>query len=846
MMGRSKCPNCGENTNASSSRLIEDACGHRKCRICLVDEEDGCKTCQNTPHIQKIGNFDYPVRSSQLESMPLVSSVSKPRSEKEETPSQPLELVMNKMPDHDRVQFDEQDSCESESSGRQSEWVDHQNISAENIPGILNSNHNNTAALAQRYVTSETGFNASEQVTELQAPVILQAHAQKIEPLELVTDVRFSPKTENNHQNMPSQIRNRNEKNDKTIDIPEREESKKVKGRKNSKLKRSHISIIPGPQETYRCNICGKTFKSATAQRYHDSCLTGIKPYKCTICDRSFVKQSHFQYHERTHTGYKPFKCSFCGKAFPQRNKLNRHLHCHQDEKRYKCSICEKRYSSQNDLKSHMNVHTGVMPYTCQICKKSFREATNLTRHMHTHSNERPHMCEQCGKSFKDKSLLVRHRRTHGKERPFSCSECSKVFLSKSELSRHLAVHSDDKPFPCQFCSTVFRRKDNLNRHMRHHHLEDQTSMSENKTKNGEDETRPVKLKPAITSKPKTKPKGKPRAISAVLPNSPCKMSLHYLNSHTQIDSQLDCRSNVTPVIRTTSELSNAVPVINGPISIKRPEEKMNSPKKAFTHTEPIPLAEAVVINRRIEEKLYPKTNLNHDCYFQSDFCNRIDRHSVHKIIPLRPNTSNKPMTVGKIQSPERSQFEGQSKKTQPSLPEKLLFSENQITQLETVKTLTECHDIKGMNIPRHTVPKKRAIDQLKSKPITDYSSNFLTVFLPETLSSTTKCEPERANCVPTITKARCANSRNDLRESNLSTACGPDNFASNEINVIHIEGVEKSSNVKKLSDIHWRRRTSEILRPRIHGFNSYINCQLSKLEMPNELTDVKMVGARK
>ncbi|XP_046735666.1 zinc finger and BTB domain-containing protein 49-like [Diprion similis] len=839
MMGRNKCPNCGEYTNASSSRLIEDACGHRKCRICLVDEEDGCKTCQNTPHIQKIGNFDYPVHFLSLESEPPDSSESNLCTVKEETALQPLELVMNKTLDHDRVLFDEQDSCESESSGRRLEWVDDQKMSTESITGILNSNHN-SAALAQRYVSSKTGFDAGDQTTEPQAPVILQTREQKMVPLELVTTVRFSPKAENNHQNTLSQMRDSNEKNDKIIDCPNQENSEKVKGRKNSKLKRTHISVIPGPQESYRCNICGKTFKSATAQRYHDSCLTGIKPYKCTICDRSFVKQSHFQYHERTHTGYKPFKCSTCGKAFPQRNKLNRHLHCHQDEKRYKCSICEKGYNSQNDLKSHMNIHTGVMPYTCQICKKSFREATNLTRHMHTHSNERPHMCEQCGKSFKDKSLLVRHRRTHGKERPFSCSDCSKVFLAKSELSRHLAVHSDDKPFPCQFCSTVFRRKDNLNRHTRHHHSEDQTSTVENKTKNREDETRPVKSKPVNTSKPKTKPKGKQRAISTALPKSPCKMSLHYLNSHAQIDSQLDCRSNVTPVIRTTTELSNAVPVINGPISIKRPEEKINSPKKAFTHTEPIPLAEAVVINRRIEEKLYPKTNLNHDCYFQSDFCNRIDRqHSVHKIIPLRPNISNKPMTVGKVQSPERSQIEGQLKKMQPSLPEKLLFLENQITKPETDKTWIECQDTKGMNIPRHTVPKKRAIDQLKSEPEVDDAANFLTAFSPQTLSSRIKCEPERANCVPTITKARYVNIRDDLRESNLLAAGGPDNFASNEINAIHVEGIEKSSNVKKLSDIHWRRRTSEILRPRVHGCNSFINCQLSKLEVPNELTDV-------
>ncbi|XP_034943152.1 tachykinin-like peptides receptor 86C isoform X3 [Chelonus insularis] len=40
------CPNCGQLTNDSCSRLIEDSCGHRKCRICLLYEEQGCKTCE--------------------------------------------------------------------------------------------------------------------------------------------------------------------------------------------------------------------------------------------------------------------------------------------------------------------------------------------------------------------------------------------------------------------------------------------------------------------------------------------------------------------------------------------------------------------------------------------------------------------------------------------------------------------------------------------------------------------------------------------------------------------------------------------------------------------------------
>lgn len=50
-----ECPNCGQLTNTSFSRLVKDSCGHTKCRICLVIEEHGCKICQAEHH----GTQDY-------------------------------------------------------------------------------------------------------------------------------------------------------------------------------------------------------------------------------------------------------------------------------------------------------------------------------------------------------------------------------------------------------------------------------------------------------------------------------------------------------------------------------------------------------------------------------------------------------------------------------------------------------------------------------------------------------------------------------------------------------------------------------------------------------------------
>lgn len=45
-MNLNKCPQCQNTINESTNRLIQDACGHQKCRICLLKDETKCETCR--------------------------------------------------------------------------------------------------------------------------------------------------------------------------------------------------------------------------------------------------------------------------------------------------------------------------------------------------------------------------------------------------------------------------------------------------------------------------------------------------------------------------------------------------------------------------------------------------------------------------------------------------------------------------------------------------------------------------------------------------------------------------------------------------------------------------------
>uniref|UniRef100_A0A7N8YEN0 C2H2-type domain-containing protein n=1 Tax=Mastacembelus armatus TaxID=205130 RepID=A0A7N8YEN0_9TELE len=151
---------------------------------------------------------------------------------------------------------------------------------------------------------------------------------------------------------------------------------------------RSHLQRH---QKTHSCNICGKSFLSAS----------GIKGHICDICPKAFGMKAQLRAHQKVHTGRDKYHCHICGKSVFDLRSLTRHRATHSGERRYSCEVCGKRFKILGTLRSHEKIHTvRERPYLCHICCKTFVYNCGLTAHMKIHSGERPFVCVICSKGF--------------------------------------------------------------------------------------------------------------------------------------------------------------------------------------------------------------------------------------------------------------------------------------------------------------------------------------------------------------------------------------------------------------------------------------------------------------
>lgn len=348
----------------------------------------------------------------------------------------------------------------------------------------------------------------------------------------------------------------------------------------------------------------------------------------------------------------------------------------------------------------------------------------------------------------------------------YCCNSCTRPVFEHWQTR---SFFIDEKPFSCKYCQTQFRRKDNLNRHIRHHHSEESScSETNNKVPPVVKADRSCSMR---SSNQQPRQRQKSRKIQ---PKSPGKVaSISTTNSH-QINSRLDPMGNITPVIRTTAEVSNAVSVINGPISTGRLEER--TCKKMFTYMEPIPIAEAAVINCRIQEKLYPQSASSHN-YFVHNYrnikVNSYPNNDNDNQLEPRENSISIATIFTPIESFPSKATISHKESTSNICGEKYYQNEDKMSKAD------EC--TRGGN------GNSESKDHTDATSLRDCKSNY----------------------VSTIKKHTVQQSDGNIYDSSASSNSGT--------TTNHYATLPKDfqdSDKRKQSDVHWRRRTAETLKP--------------------------------
>uniref|UniRef100_A0A3P9D293 C2H2-type domain-containing protein n=1 Tax=Maylandia zebra TaxID=106582 RepID=A0A3P9D293_9CICH len=113
-------------------------------------------------------------------------------------------------------------------------------------------------------------------------------------------------------------------------------------------------------EETYSCDLCGKSFNWAGSLKRHQLIHSGVKPYSCDECGKSFTQAGHLKTHQLIHNGVKPYSCDLCGKSFTQAGGLKNHKLIHSGVKEYICGLCAKAFARNEHLQKHRVTHSGI------------------------------------------------------------------------------------------------------------------------------------------------------------------------------------------------------------------------------------------------------------------------------------------------------------------------------------------------------------------------------------------------------------------------------------------------------------------------------------------------------
>ena len=265
------------------------------------------------------------------------------------------------------------------------------------------------------------------------------------------------------------------------------------------------------------CSTCNKTSPDVYSAISHQSQVHG-KKLKCRKCGKEFNNYRRFRSHWHIHEDLaETFRCEICQRTYHDHIQFKRHLQVTHGEKKVKCDQCDYQTTTAHLLKCHKNrIHLGEADKRiCDHCGITFKSPFTLDFHVRkVHNIGKPvikrvrprdpeklkktkcyfpncdsfnyfehvkHMrekhcaseiCESCDVKFRNIHESLHHQaKVHNN--PMVCSECRREFTNYHAFRTHWNEHEGvSKSIVCETCGKTFYKKWELNQHITRMHGE--------------------------------------------------------------------------------------------------------------------------------------------------------------------------------------------------------------------------------------------------------------------------------------------------------------------------------------------------------------------------------------
>lgn len=146
----------------------------------------------------------------------------------------------------------------------------------------------------------------------------------------------------------------------------------------------------PGNEVLIKCELCDSVFLNSNLKRHHLRRVHGVylatlkksdhRRHICDICKKSYKSATGLQCHYKIHTGERNLQCQYCSATFVLKLLKDRHELHHKPgrEVLLKCDLCEGEFLGSMLLNSHLRRDHGIAVIIEKQNKQKKRKRGNL------------------------------------------------------------------------------------------------------------------------------------------------------------------------------------------------------------------------------------------------------------------------------------------------------------------------------------------------------------------------------------------------------------------------------------------------------------------------------------